>query len=281
MNELQWIEYLKKASPTHRDVIVGIGDDCAIVKGKGRYLLFTSDLFIEHVHFTRRGADFKQLGKRAASRALSDIVACGGVPKYLGISAGIPKGTSAQHMRSLFTGIKEYCRKYKIDIVGGDTSQSSVLFLDIWAVGETKKYVLRSTAVSGDYIFVTGPLGRLKFDQPCQLRAKEIQALVKAYKVTSMIDISDGFVLDLYRILQASRKGALLWSEEIPLTRGKKDLYRGEDYELLFTVDRRENIAQLAKKYFLVGRIKNAAFGYKIASGGKNEDVSVKGYLHF
>ncbi len=281
MDELQWVNYLKKTVPKQRDVVVGIGDDCAVVKSLDGYQLFTSDLFIEGIHFRRRGADFKKLGMRAAARALSDIVACAGVPRYLGVSAGVPRSLPSEKVKNLFLGVREYCRNHKVRIVGGDTALSSHLFLDIWAVGHTKKYVLRSTAKTGDYIFVTGRLGQLKFDEPFELKTSQIQDLVRRYKVTAMIDISDGLILDLYRILRASKKAALLFYDRIPVTKGAKDLYRGEDYQLIFTVAKSEDIRRLEKKYFLIGRIRRREFGYKMERNRKRKDVDVEGYLHF
>ena len=246
-----------------------------------KYILLTSDLFIENVHFKRKQISFYNIGKRAAARALSDIVACAGVPRLVGVSAGIPKYVNVRNMKSVFWGIRDYCRKYRVTIVGGDTSRASVLFLDIWALGMTKKYILRSTARAGDYIFLTSTLGALKFNQPFELKVKKIQSLITSYKVNAMIDISDGFIIDTYRILQESKKGALLYGDALPLTKGIKDMFRGEDYEIIFTVDKSEDVTSLKKKYFLVGRIRENAFGYKIKFADKVDDVNVKGYLHF
>ena len=96
-----------------------------------------------------------------------------------------------------------------------------------------------------------------------------------------MIDVTDGFIIDLYRVLKMSKKGALLYRDDIPLC-NKSNLYRGEDYELIFTVDKTEpKLAILKKKFSLVGRIRSSRSGYKWQAGNKLSKVKVKGYTHF
>jgi thiamine monophosphate kinase len=97
-----------------------------------------------------------------------------------------------------------------------------------------------------------------------------------------MIDISDGFILDLYRILKESKKGAIVYKESIPLTSGARDLYRGEDYELVFTVDRTEPKMDLLKnKFYFVGIIKSKKFGYKMQVSSRIFNIKPRGYMHF
>jgi len=281
MTELEWIEFLRKKTKSSREVFAPIGDDCAVIRHKGVFLLFTSDMFIENVHFKVGKMSMTDIGRRAAARAMSDIVACGGIPKYLGLSCALPASFSLKNMKAIFSGIEEYCRKYKVSLVGGDTARGKTLFMDVWVVGETEHPLLRSTAREGDHIFITGPLGKLRFDQIFELRVKEVQRLKRRFKINSMIDISDGFSLDLTRVLRQSGKGALIYGDDLPLTRGKNDMFRGEDYELLFTVDKKEDIRRLEKKYFLVGEIRKKSFGCKIIKKGKEDFLDARGYTHF
>ncbi len=281
MNELQWVEFLRKKKTNNKKIVAGIGDDCAVIRqGKG-YLLYSSDLFIENVHFDRKKMSFKDIGQRAAARAMSDIVACGGIPRYLGVSCGRPRSCPAERLKNVYRGIEEYCKGYDVTLIGGDTSLASELVFDIWVIGDTDKYVLRSTAREGDAIFVTGRLGRLAFDQVFDLRVREISRLTHEYKINSLIDISDGFIIDLFRVLEASGKGALLCADRLPLTRGMDDLFRGEDYELIFTVDKKEDMRRLKKKYFYVGDVTAAKKGYCLRLGNEVKKIDVKGYLHF
>ncbi|MCD6583261.1 MAG: thiamine-monophosphate kinase [Candidatus Omnitrophica bacterium] len=281
MDEIGWVDFLKRYLGSSKKVIASFGEDCAIVKDKDKFILLSSDLFIEGVHFDLKKISFRNLGKRAVARAVSDIVACAGIPKFLGVSLGISPSLTFRELKSIILGVKEICRASQIEFIGGDTAKAKFLFLDVWVVGETQKYVLRSSAKEGDYIFLTGRLGELKFNQVPHLRIREIHRLVEKFKINAMIDISDGFVLDLWRLLRESGKGALIYLENLPLTRGIRDIYRGEDYELIFTVSIDQDLSSLKKKYFLVGEIKNKEFGYKIKSKERVEKVKIKGFLHF
>ncbi len=174
------------------------------------------------------------------------------------------------------------CKKYNASLVGGDTSRSEKLILDIWAVGQTPKCILRSTAKTGDYIFLTGELGKRAFNKPFEPRIAEAKELIKKFKVNSMIDISDGFVIDLYRILKASKKGAAVLKDNVPVTKGISDFYRGEDYELIFTIDKSEKkLSSLKKKYHFVGKVKPKTFGFKWENKGRFEKIKVEGFTHF
>ena len=280
--ELAWVDFLKKKVAKGKGVIAGIGDDCALVQAPQGKLLLKSDLFIENVHFKLGKIDYRTLGIRAVARVLSDFAACSGVPKFIGVSAGIPKNFAFRKLKSILDGILYCSKKYKFSLIGGDTSISPRLFLDVWGLGTAKKCILRSTAKTGDYIFLSGPLGKNKLNSSFEPKIKEAQFLTKGFKINSLIDISDGFILDLYRILSSSKKGAFIREKDIPLSRGQKDLYRGEDYELIFTVDKHEKRVKLLKeKFYYLGRVMPKEFGFKIERKNKLHKAKVKGYLHF
>lgn len=243
---------------------MGIGDDCALVGvGKEKFLL-KSDLFIENIHFKLNKTDFKTIGMRAVARVLSDFAACGAWPRYIGISIGIPSYLKMSNSKKILDGVLELSKKYKFSLVGGDTSKSSILFLDVWGLGQARKFIPRNKAKVGDYIFVSGKLGKNKWTKDFEPKLKIAQFLAKNFKLNSMIDISDGFIVDLQRILTLSRKGAIIQRKAVPTSRGQSDLYRGEDYELIFSVDKSEKkLAVLKKKFYYLGRIKPKAFGCK------------------
>jgi thiamine-monophosphate kinase len=282
MNELSWIDLLKKTVTKGPGVIAGIGDDCAVVELSGAAYLLKSDLSIEGVHFSRKNMSLAAIGKRAVARVLSDFAACGGWPLYIGISAGLPAGISSAQMKQVIKGVAALEKKYSFSLVGGDTSASDKLFFDVWGVAKVKKPILRSTAKNGDHIFISGKLGARDFHKTFLPRLEEAQYLAGNYKVNAMIDISDGFIIDLYRLLKASRKGAVIFKDQLPLTRGEKDLSRGEDYELIFSVDKSEkNMERLKKEFYYVGKITAASGGFCMSDKGKLSPVKVKGYTHF
>ncbi|MDP2923464.1 MAG: thiamine-phosphate kinase [Candidatus Omnitrophota bacterium] len=292
LKELEWVDFLKEKVKKGKDVLVGIGDDCALVKIGKENVLLKSDLFIEGVHFPAIGGSafggkqkkisFKTIGMRAVARVLSDFAACGGIPKFIGVSAGVPSHIKEKQLIRILAGILYYGKKYNFSLVGGDTAKSSKLFLDIWGIATAKKFIKRSSARVGDYIFITGRLGMRKFCDAFEPRIEIAQYLIRNFKINAMIDISDGFILDLYRILKESKKGAIVYKENIPVTKGELDFYRGEDYELIFTVDQNESrIEHLKKKFYHVGVIKSRNFGYKMQIDSRVYKIEPKGYLHF
>ncbi|MCM8786644.1 MAG: thiamine-phosphate kinase [Candidatus Omnitrophica bacterium] len=279
LEEIDWIDYLKRKVFKGKDVLAGVGDDSALVKIKKDKILLKSDLFIEDIHFKLKNISFETIGMRAVARVISDFAACGGVPKFIGISLGKPNYIKKTHLKKILEGILKFSKIYKFFLVGGDTSKAFKLFLDVWGVGIAEKYISRSNAKVDDYIFVTGRLGLNSYNMPFFPKVKEAQNLVKNFKINSMIDISDGFILDLYRILHESNKGAIVYKDKLPLTKGLNDIYRGEDYELIFTVSKDERrLDFLKQKFYLVGKIVSKKNGYKFKGG---EKIFIKGYTHF
>ena len=196
-NELSWVKFLKKSTKSGEGVVCGAGDDCAVIREGERYYLISSDLFIEDVHFKLKGISFLNIGKRAAARAVSDIAACAGKPRFIAVSAGIPAYISTKQMKEIMNGIDKTASLCGASVVGGDTSRTRKLFLDVWVMGEAKKPILRSSAKAGDYIFVTEKLGKLPFNSPFVPRLKEAKYLADNFKINAMIDVSDGFIADL------------------------------------------------------------------------------------
>ena len=114
MNELEFIGYLKRNIKRGRDVIYGIGDDAAVIKyTREKYLLFASDMLIQGVHFSK-DANPKDIGRKAISVNISDIAAMGGTPKYVLMSASVPKAGCSKILKSILNGAKTICKKYDI-----------------------------------------------------------------------------------------------------------------------------------------------------------------------
>ncbi|MBI5143932.1 MAG: thiamine-monophosphate kinase [Candidatus Omnitrophica bacterium] len=281
-----------------RSVVKGSGDDTAVIRWvKNKYLLFTCDMSIEDVHFKLGEATPFQIGWKALGRNISDIAAMGGVSRYALVSIGINPDLPVSFLNGICKGMKTLADKFNINIVGGDMARSKKLVIDISLIGDVEKgnLVMRNGAKVGDVILVTGSIGgsikgkHLNFTP----RLNEARKLVKEFKINSMIDISDGLVLDLWRILNASKAGARIYQNTIPLSKDadsfEKAVYEGEDFELLFTMNAKE-----AKRYFrtalakmetpvtLIGEIMPRRFGYKlIDKAGRISPLKAKGFLHF
>lgn len=294
------VESLKKRfKPTGRDVLVGIGDDAAVVRGgkKGEYILYTADMLIEGVHFKRK-EEPEKVGYKAMAVSVSDIAAMGGIPQYAVVSVGLPKNNIDRTVRGLYRGIRHCARKFGIDVIGGDTNRSQKLVVDVFMAGrvEKKHLVLRSTARPGDHIFVTGPLGgslrgRHLFFEP---RVKESRFLVQNFRLSSMIDLSDGLGVDLNRVTEASRAGALIFENKIPKNKGvrrvESALFDGEDFELLFTIPVPEALRLMSMmnkkrapfRFFQVGRVTDLFRGVRmLATDGKVRRLPCAGFRHF
>jgi thiamine-monophosphate kinase len=204
-------------------------------------------MLIEGRHFTNK-QDLYSVGYKAMACSLSDIAAMGGEPGFALLSLGVPRRFKFKDMVRLSQGIKKAAQKFYVDIIGGDTNASDKLVIDICMAGFVQKenLVLRSGAKEGDYIFVTGGLGGSIYGRHLKFipRVKESQFLVSRFKLNSMIDISDGLVLDLWRILKLSRVSAIIFENLLPRHKDAKNmkevLYMGEDFELLFSVGAKE-----------------------------------------
>ena len=288
LGEFGLIERFKKLIKTDSQVYKGSGDDCAVLKfDKYNYQLFTCDMLVEGVDFYSNETPFL-IGRKSLAVSISDIAACAGLPRYCLVSVGMTKKTSIEFIDKLFKGMLDIAKKYKINIVGGDLSEAEKLVIDVSMLGivEKKYLALRNGAKIGDIIFVTGTLGgsirgkHLRFIP----RLKEARFLVKNFKVNSMIDISDGLAQDLSHILKQSLVGAVIYEDLIPVSSQARNLddalYMGEDFELLFTMPRKE--AKKLTNFKPIGEIVDRKLGLKlIDKRNKEKIIKPKGYAHF
>jgi len=260
-------------------LLIGIGDDAAAWKGDSSIQLATVDSFIQGVHFPSGTASWQELGWKALAVNLSDIAAMGGAPRYALVSLALPPDTEVDNVTTLYTGLLELAKKYKVTIVGGDISNAPMVIVNVTVLGSNprKQILTRSSAQAGELIAVTGYLGaaaaglemltkKLKFEPKAAARFKQAffkptpriaegQLLVEQ-GVKTAIDISDGLVADLNQICKASKVGARIDANRVPVEPMVKAgfgdralelaLAGGEDYELLFTA-KAEVIARIKK----------------------------------
>jgi len=293
VGEFGLIKRFQKKIKINSSVVKGSGDDCAVLKlNKSRYQLFTCDMIVEGVDFFKT-ADLRLVGRKALAISISDIAACGGIPKHAVVALGLPKNMQVHQIDRLAKGLFDFARKFNINIVGGDISASSKLIIDVSMLGEVEKnkLCLRQGARAGDIIMVTGEFGgsikgkHLKFTP----RLKEAQFLMNNFKINAMIDVSDGLVADLGHILEQSSVGAVLYESLIPLSKqaqgSEEALCSGEEFELLFTAsrDQASKIIKSAKYRFkVIGEIMPEAFGLRLINyKNRYSRLKLKGYRHF
>ena len=275
-----------------RNVVRGIGDDCAVISGgRGRYMLAASDAIVESVHFDLSYYSFFDVGWKALGVNLSDIAAMGGIPKYALVSLGLTKGTTPKDVSEIYRGMKKLAQRYCVDIVGGDTVLSpQKLFVSVTVTGEVekKKVLYRNGAKPGDLIMVTGKFGSsasaLQLFSASALSPRVSEGLIISSwgKATAMMDSSDGLAFTIGEICRQSGVGADIVKSLIPRAKGASvndALYAGEDFELVFTCppDFADIIADKVR----------AATGTRVSIIGravhrsKGVNIDTKGFEHF
>lgn len=228
-------------------VATGPGDDCAVVRLPGAEddLLFTVDPIVEGHHFDS-SATGAQIGRKAVARATSDIAAMGGRPRWILLSLLVPRGFDAGRLVRIFVSAAKTAAGFGAAIVGGDTGEGEKLTLSVTVVGTVArgKALLRSGARAGDLLFATGALGgNWKHGSKRHLsphpRLAEGAFLAEKGFATAAMDLSDGLLTDLPRMMAASGAAAVVCPEALPRKRGATEedaMAEGEDYELLFAV---------------------------------------------
>lgn len=256
---------------TGSGVLVGPGDDAAIVKVNSSVQILTTDVLVEGVDFDLQYADPESVGHKALAANLSDIAAMAGIPDHVLVSWGAPGNTDVETMVGLARGMGALARQYGVSVVGGDVSAAREIFIAVTVIGHTgpSGAVCFNSARPGDGIYVTGTLGDshagLRLLQSGKAvtapwftqrhlrpapRVREALALVEACPVTALTDLSDGLARDLNKLCRASSAGADIHGQRIPMAEGfgeiaatlnseplEMALSGGEDFELLFTVD--------------------------------------------
>jgi len=268
MKEFELIkQFFTEQAVKRKDVLLGIGDDCAVVSStENQNIVVTTDTLVAGVHFPL-GTSPKAIGHKAVAVNLSDIAAMGAKPSWISLAITLPE-VNDDWLSEFCSGVFELCEYYNVQLIGGDTTQGP-LSITITAQGITPegKYLSRSGAKSGDWLYVTGELGdaalalqhykesvltendiieqvqnKLDFPKPRVLAGQALREYASA-----AIDISDGLLSDLGHICQASNVGANIVLDAIPLSDAMKKsqlfddsvhlaLNGGDDYELLFTV---------------------------------------------
>ncbi|GIM59529.1 thiamine-phosphate kinase [Capnocytophaga canimorsus] len=253
LGEFGLISHLTKDFKIENDTTLkGIGDDAAVIDFRDKKAVISTDILIEGVHFDLSYVPLKHLGYKSVMVNLSDIYAMNAKATQITVSIAVSNRFPLEALEELYAGIRLACQKYKVDLVGGDTTSSTRgLIISITAIGEAdaEDIAYRNQANEHDLIVVTGDLGgaylglqvlerekavfqvnpNLQPDLSMytylierQLKPearKDIPPLLKALgvKPTSMIDISDGLSSEILHICKQSGMGCRIYEEKIPL----------------------------------------------------------------
>ncbi len=308
MDEPRFVALLRRRFPFRSGL--GIGDDASAVRRGRRWQLISTDLLVEDVHFRRRDVAPATLAEKALAVNVSDIAAMGGRPQYFYLGLGLPADFAAADLRRFLAGLDRAARGFGVQLAGGDTTRAEKLLVAVTIVGECRRPVRRDGARPGDWVGLTGATGgsalglrlllagvkRSPFIRCHQRpRPQVAKGLALSRYASAMIDVSDGLLLDLSRLLRASGVGAVIERERLPLPPGlsrecrrrgwdewRLALAGGEDYELLFTVapGRERLLRRSGTGYHLIGRV-TAARRLRLRAGGRDLPLGVLGFDHF
>lgn len=329
LGEFGLIEHLTKdVTTSNPNTIKGIGDDAAVIDAGEDYVLVSTDMLMEGVHFDLSYTPLKHLGYKSVVVNLSDIYAMNGVAEQITASLAVSSRFSIEALEELYEGIRLACQIYKVDLIGGDTTSStSGLGISITAMGRVAKdkVVYRAGAKENDLLVVSGDLGgsymglqvlereKAVFKsaptaQPdlagndyilerClkpEARKDIIQLLAELeIRPTSMIDISDGLASEAIHLGRASKLGAVVYEEKIPLdtitvTRAHEfnldpttcAMNGGEDYELLMTISQEDyERVKGHPDLTVIGHMSDEAVGYQLVTrGGQQIGIKAQGW---
>ncbi|MFZ4463068.1 MAG: thiamine-phosphate kinase [Bacteroidales bacterium] len=270
LGEFGLIEHLtKEIKLINSSTVLGVGDDAAIIDNTGFQTLVTLDLLVEGVHFDLTYTPFRHLGYKAAAVNISDIAAMNGQAKQIVVGLAVSNRFPLEAIEEIYEGMRMACKRYKVDLVGGDTTSSnSGLFISVTAIGQVEngKACLRKGASPNDLICVSGDLGAayagllllerekaefkanpnmqpdleghdyvLERQLKPEPRVDVIEQLAAAgIHPTSMIDISDGLASELMHLCKASELGCRVYEDKIPIDSATINVV--EEFNMVSTV---------------------------------------------
>jgi thiamine-monophosphate kinase len=305
-------------------VRLGIGDDAAILRPRsGRELVMSSDFLIEGVHFLPKYPP-KAIGYKALARGVSDLAAMGAAPLGFLLNLALPPERTGAWLDGFLSGVDAAARKLRILLIGGDLASTSLISVCVVVIGDgrRKRMIRRYGARPGDLIYVSGKLGaarlgleviRKRFDKRRdasalvgphyypQPRLKLGTWLAEHRLATAMMDISDGLSIDLARLCEASQVGARVEADRIPAVSISEQWRRrlnlaaceaqnyalngGDDYELLFTVPKRQanklSRAPSGVPLTCIGEITRNSDLLLVDEAGQSSILRPQGWDHF
>lgn len=296
LGEVGLIDRLQRRLPRPSSVLVGIGDDAAVLAPTGEMrLLFASDMLVEGVHFHRPRTPAVWIGWKALAVNVSDIAAMGGWPRWAVVSLGVPAATPVAFVDRIYAGLDRCARRYGVALVGGDTVRAPQVVIDVAIVGtvSSKHLTLRRGARAGDVLFVTGRLGGSYVSgrhARVTPRLSEAQELLRCVRIHAMMDLSDGLASDAWQMSRASRVRLQIEAQRVPVHPSAKTRHHammdGEDFELLFAVRPRDAArvpAHLGRcPVTRIGRAVSPGVGVELIDGhGRVRSLVPTGFRHF
>ncbi len=319
LGELALLEEIRRRFPSDGDVLIGIGDDTALIR-TSKKLLLTTDTITEDVHFSLKLFTPYQIGYRLVASNVSDIYAMAGRPAFMLLNLSVPSSTEKEFIDDFLKAIDDASREYSLSVIGGDvTSAKNSMTFTATVIGiPSERVILRSGANPGDAIYLSGPTGEAmaglellkRIGYPIRIEDGElpdidisgqhilrvlkrlltpdINPLRKTETVTAMIDISDGLFMDLHRLCASSGVGAMIYEERIPISEALMEVvdFLGLDPYPLITSGGEDYVLLFTgppgnKDCYQIGEILSGSDVKIVRQSGKVETVTPKGYEHF
>lgn len=306
--------FLERCGAAPAEVLVGPGDDAAVLAGDGRIVVST-DLTVEGTHFRREWLDPAEIGYRAAAAALSDLAAMAASPVGVLVSLVLPDRDVPDGAVGVMDGVRQAADEVGAAILGGDVARSpGPLILDLVVLGRAERPVLRSGARPGDELWVTGTLGgaaaaveawlagrapdpeaRAAFAHPTP-RIREARWLAERGAIRAMLDLSDGLAGDARHLAAASGVAIVLEPGRVPVHPAaaatgaglRLALSGGEDYELCFAAPAgavEPLIVEFEREFGVplhrVGEVREGAGVFALRADGTTEPLISTGFRHF
>ena len=250
-------------------VLVGSGDDAAVIKSQDKDLVHSIDISKINSHFPEDSSP-QDIAYRSIAVALSDLAAMGAYPSF--ISIGLTSNSTDLDWYKKFTsGVEKILNEYQIKLVGGDITNGEIsICVNVFGYAYENN-ILRSTAKVGDLIFITGPLGEGRRGLEDWKNNKKTEFVKKFFNpkvdfdksqiiskyANSCVDISDGLIKDLTSICESSKVDAEITYENIPITNDFDDLSYGDDYKLCYTCSPEFKDSEFFSEDFCIGEIKS------------------------
>lgn len=317
MNEFEIIRRYFESKNLPVSVKLGVGDDGAIIHNDpAKNLVVATDTLVSGVHFPTDSSPC-DIGYRSVVVNVSDIAAMGGKPEWMTLALSL-RETNPEWLKGFSKGLFLASDEYSLNLIGGDLTKAEQNIITIQMIGEvdTDAQLLRSNAQPGELLFVSGTLGDAaagleQFEKKVALNQYNQYLIERFFRPTarvdigqaimdyasSSIDISDGLIGDLKKIMSASDVGALINIEDIPLSKEMLKIYEpkksqtfalsgGDDYELLFTAPA-ENLSKIMdiskekdQKITHIGNITENK-NLECRKEGVTYEYQDEGYLHF
>jgi thiamine-monophosphate kinase len=301
--EAALIRKIRENFQTKEYVTIGIGDDAAVFDlPPGYSAVFCSDLVAENAHFIRNLHPPDSIGYKAVAVNVSDVGAMGGVPMHFLISLALPGDLDVAWVDRFLGGVERACTDFGVSLVGGDSSSSDRIFVDVSMIGRVPigRTVRRSGAQAGDNVYITGTLGGSALGFELLKTGNTSDAAVKRHlfpqprhrvgaaaadRAHAMIDVSDGLSTDLGHILDESGVSARIYKDRIPAAAGARDdhvLHGGEEYELIIVGPELPSEIE-SVSVTRIGEIIASPLDHQLflIDGTKESILSAKGWQHF